>query len=180
MESLVPTSGKTASVKATEAKGKRGIRKKPPAKRNTKDKKHPKAKRDKNDKKMKVLKKGVASIEFDATARYQHLTGFSERKQARRAYGLAHQKIKDRKSKLEHRAAIRTAERDFIEEAEKLKQQHYELQEQHGTPTMNPNDVDDNDNDNKSAAMNRKEKQAADETVQILFEIGRASCRERV
>ena len=174
MESLAP--GRTASVNTTgnkpATKEKRSFKKKPPSKRNTKDDKKPsKGKRDKNDKKIKVLKKGVASIEFDATARYEHLTGFSERKRARRAYGLAQQKIKDRKSKLEHRAAIRTAERDFIEEAEKLKQQHYHLQQQphqHGTFTMNPYD----DDDNQSVPMKKGDKQTTDEdeTVQILFD----------
>jgi hypothetical protein len=181
MESLATTgsnstnTARPASDNAATAKKKKGfIKQKPSSKRNnTKDKKNSKGvKRDsKNDKKIKVLKKGVASIEFDATARYQHLTGFSERKRARRAYGLAQQKIKDRKSKLEHRAAIRTAERDFIEEAEKLKQQHFQLQlqhqQQHGALIINPND---DNNNNQSSAMNKTNEQDTEETVQILFD----------
>jgi Nucleolar protein 12 (25kDa) len=146
----------------------------PMNKQNVKGKKKAKGKRDRNDKKIKVLKKGVESIEFDATARYQHLTGFSERKRARRAYGLAQQKMKDRKSILEHRAAIRTAERDFIVEAEKLKQEHSHLQQeqQHGTTIMkfmNPDD-DTDDNDSKGSTMNQEEDMNAEETIQVLFD----------
>jgi hypothetical protein len=131
-----------------------------------------KGKRDTHDKKNKVvlLKKGVTSIEFDATARYEHLTGFSARKRARRAYGLAQQQIKDRNTKLEHRAAKRNAERDFIAEAEKLKQQHYHLQQQQQEHDNYGNDDSDN-NDQPSAAMrNKNEIPATDETVQMLFD----------
>lgn len=62
-----------------------------------------------------------AAIVFDSAARLEHLQGFSQRKQARRQYGHAQQKVKDRQQKLERRAAIRAAEREQIEQAEAVK-----------------------------------------------------------
>jgi len=67
--------------------------------------------------------KRVASIVFDAEARTKYLQGFSQRKTERRAFGLAMQKVKDRKAKLEHRAELKSAEREQIQEAEQRKQQ---------------------------------------------------------
>jgi ribosomal RNA-processing protein 17 len=63
----------------------------------------------------------AAAIVFDGAARIEHLQGFSQRKQARRQYGHAQQKVKDRQQKLERRAAIRAAEREQIEQAEAVK-----------------------------------------------------------
>lgn len=62
-----------------------------------------------------------APIVFDPEARTEYLQGFSTRKKERRAYGLAMQKVKDRKAKLESRGEIRTAMREQVEEAEKQK-----------------------------------------------------------
>jgi hypothetical protein len=62
-----------------------------------------------------------APIVFDPEARTEYLQGFSTRKKERRAYGLAMQKVKDRKARLESRGEIRTAMREQVEEAEKQK-----------------------------------------------------------
>lgn len=175
-----PTGARIAPDPAKETNQK-SRKPKPPTKRtgNSKEKKHSKVKRDKKKKDVKtiqVLKKGVPSIEFDATARYQHLTGFSERKRARRTFGLAQQKMKDRKAKLEHRAAIRTAERDFITEAEQRKQQHYDdqvlqqQQSQHGALLVNLVRDDDDDDDRSVSSKKVAEQSTNHETVQILFD----------
>jgi hypothetical protein len=62
-----------------------------------------------------------APIVFDPEARTEYLQGFSTRKKERRAYGLAMQKVKDRKARLESRGEIRTAMREQVEEREKQK-----------------------------------------------------------
>jgi ribosomal RNA-processing protein 17 len=59
---------------------------------------------------------------FDPNARDEYLRGFSKRKEERRAYGLAMQKVKDRKARLEQRAELRQARREQVEEAERQKQ----------------------------------------------------------
>ena len=61
-------------------------------------------------------------IVFDPEARKEYLKGFSERKRNRRAYGLAMQKVKDRKTKLEQRADQKQAVKEQIEQAEKQKE----------------------------------------------------------
>ena len=48
-------------------------------------------------------KKGKLEIKFDPMSRKEYLTGFSARKKERRAFGLAMQKVKDRKAKLEEK-----------------------------------------------------------------------------
>ena len=68
------------------------------------------------------------TIVFDAVARAKYLQGFSQRKQERRAYGLAMQKVKDRRAKLERRAELKLAQQEQIREAEEMKQNM--LQEQ--------------------------------------------------
>jgi hypothetical protein len=62
-------------------------------------------------------------IVFDPEARKEYLRGFSERKQKRRSYGLAMQKVKDRKAKLEQRAEKRDAVREQMEDTEKHKEE---------------------------------------------------------
>jgi len=61
-------------------------------------------------------------IVFDAEARRAYLRGFSERKRQRRAYGLAMQKVKDRKAKLEERKEARKEDLKRVEEAEQQKE----------------------------------------------------------
>lgn len=68
-----------------------------------------------------------AMIVFDAEARRLHLTGFSERKRARRMYGLAMQKVKDRTARLEHRAELRSVTQERIAESEERR--HLDAQE---------------------------------------------------
>lgn len=62
-------------------------------------------------------------ITFDPEARKQYLRGFSERKKQRRAYGLAMQKIKDRKAKLQDRREAKQVELERIEQAEEQKKE---------------------------------------------------------
>lgn len=60
-------------------------------------------------------------IKFDPEARRQYLTGLSARKKERRAFGLAMQKVKDRRAKLEQRREEKKALMDQIQEAERMK-----------------------------------------------------------
>ncbi|KAL7552360.1 hypothetical protein ACHAWF_015657 [Thalassiosira exigua] len=60
-------------------------------------------------------------ISFDAADRRDYLTGFSSRKKERRAFGLAMQKVKDRKAKLEDRRDQREAKREEMEDIERNK-----------------------------------------------------------
>ena len=60
-------------------------------------------------------------ITFDPEARREYLTGMSARKKERRVFGLAMQKVKDRKEKLERKKEDRKSRLEQIEEAEKLK-----------------------------------------------------------
>ena len=74
-----------------------------------------------------MIKRGnKREVVFDAEARRAHLRGFSERKRERRAFGLAMQKVKDRKAKIEERAAVKKDSLQRIEEAEKQKEQWME------------------------------------------------------
>lgn len=60
-------------------------------------------------------------IKFDPEARREFLTGASSRKKDRRAYGLAMQKVKDRRAKIEQRREEKKALLEQIEEAERRK-----------------------------------------------------------
>lgn len=51
----------------------------------------------------------------------EYLTGFSKRKTERRIFGLAMQKVKDRKEKLERRKGDREANLEKVEDAERMK-----------------------------------------------------------
>jgi len=57
-------------------------------------------------------------IKFDPEARKEYLTGFRKRKTERRTFGLAMQRLKDRKNKLDERKDRREAEREKVEEME--------------------------------------------------------------
>ena len=70
-----------------------------------------------------MIKRGnKREVVFDAEARKAHLRGFSERKRERRAFGLAMQKVKDRKAKIEQRASEKKDELQRVEEAEQQKE----------------------------------------------------------
>ncbi len=60
-------------------------------------------------------------IVFDPEERRKYLRGFSERKQQRRSFGLAMQKVKDRLARLDDRREHRKSEIERIEEAERQK-----------------------------------------------------------
>jgi hypothetical protein len=78
-------------------------------------------------------------IVFDPVARTEYLRGFSERKKKRRTFGLAMQKVKDRKAKLEQRAEERQAIQEQIEEMEKQKDAILEgLLEENKRSIVNP------------------------------------------
>jgi ribosomal RNA-processing protein 17 len=62
-------------------------------------------------------------IVFDPEARKDYLRGFSERKRNRRAFGLAMQKIKDRKEKIGQRAEDKKDEEEKLSKAEKQKEE---------------------------------------------------------
>ena len=60
-------------------------------------------------------------ITFDPDARREYLTGMSARKKERRVFGLAMQKIKDRRDKLDRKKEDRKSRLEKVEEAETLK-----------------------------------------------------------
>lgn len=62
-------------------------------------------------------------VVFDPEARNSYLRGFSERKRQRRAYGLAQQRVKDRKAKIDQRKAEKKDELQRIEQAEQQKEE---------------------------------------------------------
>eukprot|EP00980_Cylindrotheca_fusiformis_P012588 scaffold3084_cov144-Cylindrotheca_fusiformis.AAC.36 len=118
-------------------------------------------------------------VVFDPEARKAHLRGFAERKRQRRAYGLAMQKVKDRKAKIEQRKQERKNELERVEEAEKQKEV---LLEEHlnnaGVLKDDPqrdNDTDvnkretkkDSEDENKAAAIS--EKQYGDEQIELKW-----------
>jgi len=71
-----------------------------------------------------MIKRGnKREVVFDPEARKAHLRGFSERKRERRAFGLAMQKVKDRKARIEQRASEKKDELQRVEAAEQQKEQ---------------------------------------------------------
>jgi len=90
------------------------------------DKRKPKTK-SKHKMPASMIKRGSKrEVVFDPEARKDHLRGFSERKRQRRAFGLAMQKVKDRKAKIEQRASEKKHELERVEEAEQQKEQWME------------------------------------------------------
>lgn len=86
-------------------------------------------------------KKKKTQVTFDAEARRQYLQGFSERKRQRRAYGLAMQKVKDRKSRIEEKRETKQADLERIEQAESQKKEL--LYEKHGGVIEGDEEEDD-------------------------------------
>ncbi|GAX18526.1 hypothetical protein FisN_10Hu274 [Fistulifera solaris] len=76
-----------------------------------------------NNNKRTFYAKRKTEITFDPESRKDYLQGFSQRKQQRRAFGLAMQKVKDRKAKLEKRAERKDALQEQMEQAEQQKAQ---------------------------------------------------------
>jgi len=119
-------------------------------------------------------------IVFDPEARRDYLRGFSERKRQRRAYGLAMQKVKDRKTKLEARKDLRKANLEQIEEAERLKEhvrkealitaEDFERKkkgddekEEDENEDKNNNSPEDNDGDDDNDVQEEEEEEAEEE-----------------
>ena len=107
-----------------------------------------------------MIKRGnKKEVVFDPEARRDHLRGFSDRKRQRRAFGLAMQKVKDRKGKIEQRAAEK---KDEIQKIEVLERQKDELLEEvfrmnNATVASfggNENDSDEEDSDNEKSGKN--------------------------
>jgi Nucleolar protein 12 (25kDa) len=74
-----------------------------------------------NNREFRTKHRRVKEIVFDPESRKQYLCGFSERKKQRRAFGLAMQKVKDRKARIEQRAEIKQSLEEQIKEAEERK-----------------------------------------------------------
>lgn len=70
---------------------------------------------------QRFRKRRKLEIKFDPEARRSYLTGFSARKKERRAFGLAMQKVKDRKAKIEERKEARAADLEHVMEMERQK-----------------------------------------------------------
>mmetsp|Transcript_3361 Transcript_3361/g.3917 ORF Transcript_3361/g.3917 Transcript_3361/m.3917 type:complete len:269 (+) Transcript_3361:61-867(+) len=83
-------------------------------------------------------------IKFDPESRRNYLTSLSSKKQERRAFGLAMQKVKDRKAKLQDRKEQKEAVMTQIEEAERMKKQ-----EMYGIDYDSSDDSDNDDKDEK-------------------------------
>lgn len=82
-------------------------------------------------------------ITFNPADRLNYLTGFSSRKQERRAFGLAMQKVKDREARLEENKEAREAQLEKIEEIERNKKALRGVDNEGG---YNDDEFDINDN----------------------------------
>eukprot|EP00588_Corethron_pennatum_P008534 CAMPEP_0194267458 /NCGR_PEP_ID=MMETSP0169-20130528/1946_1 /TAXON_ID=218684 /ORGANISM="Corethron pennatum, Strain L29A3" /LENGTH=267 /DNA_ID=CAMNT_0039008291 /DNA_START=102 /DNA_END=901 /DNA_ORIENTATION=+ len=84
-------------------------------------------------------------VSFDIDERREYLTGFSKRKKARRVFGLAMQKVKDRKDRLEERKERREAKEDRIQELERQRkiQRGEKLLSDSGSESDSADDGDD-------------------------------------
>jgi ribosomal RNA-processing protein 17 len=106
---------------------------------------HDSSKKGKNAKSLTTKKsfytKHKKEITFDEDARKEFLTGFSERKRQRRAFGLAMQKVKDRQAKLEERKEAKDALLERVEEAEQAKEVLVQ-QRLDKRPTGEPDEID--------------------------------------
>jgi ribosomal RNA-processing protein 17 len=80
-------------------------------------------KQNKKEKPAKFKPYQKTEIVFDPDARRKHLQGFSARKRERRVFGLAMQKVKDRKARLEIRQSEREARIEHVELAERQKEE---------------------------------------------------------
>jgi ribosomal RNA-processing protein 17 len=103
--------------------------------------------RDKKRKRPPVpsASKSKREIVFDPEARKEYLRGFSDRKKQRRAYGLAMQKVKDRKEKLEQRKQNKKDELQRVEEAEQQKAAYFEEMVQQQKKDDDPKEREDED-----------------------------------
>jgi len=108
-----------------------------------------------------MIKRGnKRELVFDPEARKAHLRGFSERKRQRRAFGLAMQKVKDRKAKIEQRASEKKDELQRIEEAE-----HQKVLCMDEAARMNNNndgDYDSDEDENSDSDIDENQQQSTD------------------
>eukprot|EP00586_Coscinodiscus_wailesii_P018038 CAMPEP_0172517436 /NCGR_PEP_ID=MMETSP1066-20121228/284995_1 /TAXON_ID=671091 /ORGANISM="Coscinodiscus wailesii, Strain CCMP2513" /LENGTH=239 /DNA_ID=CAMNT_0013299435 /DNA_START=119 /DNA_END=834 /DNA_ORIENTATION=- len=75
---------------------------------------------------FKFKRKQKLEIKFDPEARKEYLTGFSKRKRERRLFGLAMQKVKDRKAKVDERKELKKA---FEEQAQDIERNKRDMEE---------------------------------------------------
>ena len=113
-----------------------------------------------------MIKRGnKREVVFDPEARKAHLRGFSERKRERRAFGLAMQKVKDRKAKIEQRASDKKDELQRIEEAEQQKQQSMDAMVCLSSAASNSFDSDNDGNSNSDNKERTEKRQQLSEGV---------------
>lgn len=100
-------------------------------------------------------------VVFNPEARASYLRGFSERKRQRRAYGLAMQKVKDRKAKIEERAESKKEQLEQVEQAEQQKAAMLQEALKNAKPSDDvDNDVEsiiDNDSSNNNNSDDESE-----------------------
>lgn len=110
-------------------------------------------------------------IKFDPEARKKYLTGLSSRKKERRAYGLAMQKVKDRRAKIEQRKEERQALMDQIEEAERMKKSNFLLEddEDHADDSEMSSDDDHIERLDRGAVGGVQVETFADESIKEQF-----------
>ena len=97
-------------------------------------------------------------IKFDPQARRDYLTSLSSKKKERRTFGLAMQKVKDRKQKLEQRREERAARLEQVEEAERNKRI-----QQFGTADMSSSDEEEEEENERGIV--KREKMVVDKAV---------------
>ena len=108
-------------------------------------------------------KRGKKEIVFDPEARKAYLRGFSDRKRQRRAFGLAMQKVKDRKAKIDQRKQDKKDELERVEEAERQKEELMEgevlnlgIFKNYGESHVDSNSDDDSKEEAKATLPNRR------------------------
>lgn len=131
-------------------------------------------KKNDNQKKTKTNHKMPASmikrgkkreVIFDPEARKSHLRGFSDRKRQRRAFGLAMQKVKDRKSKIEQRASEKKDELQRVEEAEQQKDLWMDEVVRMNNGAVNSVDLDEDEGGDSNNDLSEKQLQQPSESI---------------
>ena len=129
----------------------------------------------KNKKPFYTKKNQKREVVFDPEARKAYLRGFSERKRQRRAYGLAMQKVKDRKEKIEQRSENKKDVEERVREAEQQKETAMELMMEHeekmSKKNSKKNSNDDSDNESNSSYGEGSSSDDDEKKTKILNEI---------
>jgi len=115
------------------------------------DRKEKKNKAGEEDQLKRVAPKRKLEISFDKGSRVDYLTGFRKRKEERRTFGLAMQKVKDRREKLEKRSEDREARKKEKDES----------------MVMSSSDVGDGDDDGDCDDNDHKSKRRKKADVEV-------------